>query len=307
MTEEMKIWLAKLPEIEKAKLMFQIKKEQRRNASVSEIESKVAYDLAKETNTWITDLYDLGEPFTSGNENTNALNTQEGRVYKSNNLMNAKTMGNFLNQIDLHNKYFPETAYTFKGFTGIENKSSGKPYVEPIYSQKFIKNATEATPSEIKQYMDGLGFEQTEHFRFKNKDVEIWDARPRNVLKNDKGEIFVVDAEFTDKSLASKTSAVDTRESIIAEAKKLPIGQDVNPIMKKAKKLGITSDKELINIISPKAREFRQKTAKAMFQIKKDREEMKQTPINYEEELERHNQIQIRAAKLEAEMPPFQK
>lgn len=45
--------------------------------------------------------------------------------------------------------------------------------------------------------MAALGFEKTnEDGRFKNNRYEVWDLVPRNVLVDDEGDIFVIDAEI---------------------------------------------------------------------------------------------------------------
>ena len=42
-----------------------------------------------------------------------------------------------------------------------------------------------------------LGFEKTtQDGRFRNSQYEVWDVVPRNVLVDDEGDIFVVDAEI---------------------------------------------------------------------------------------------------------------
>ena len=38
-----------------------------------ELDNKIAYEFASETNTWIDDLYSLGSRFLGGNENTLVL------------------------------------------------------------------------------------------------------------------------------------------------------------------------------------------------------------------------------------------
>jgi hypothetical protein len=159
-------------------------------------DNQIAYDYAKKTNTWIDDLYSLGKPFTSGTEHTNAFDPEKQKVYKSNNLINTQSLNNFLDKIRLHNYFFPNTAYTFEGFTGIKDTGRGKPYVEPVYSQDFIKDAEYATDKDIDGYMNKLGFEKTGDYKYKRGDVEVWDVRPRNVLKDKQGNIYVIDAEF---------------------------------------------------------------------------------------------------------------
>lgn len=169
--------------------------EQRENSKDSrEIDNKEAYNFAKETNTWIKDINTLGDTFTGGNENTNVVNVEEQKVYKSNNLMNTMSLSNFFDKVKIHNEIFPNTKYTFEGFTGFE--LNNKPYVEPVYSQDFITEAEYASENDIETYMNNLGFDKVDDSRFKNNNLEVWDLKPRNVLKDKEGNIHVIDAEF---------------------------------------------------------------------------------------------------------------
>jgi hypothetical protein len=106
-----------------------------------DIEKLTAFEIAKENNLWIDDIYSLGEPFDSGNENTVLLNESEGVVYKSNNLMNVfGSISILLDTIDVHNRIFLETSYEIVGFTGFENKNRA-PYIEVILKQLFADSA----------------------------------------------------------------------------------------------------------------------------------------------------------------------
>lgn len=194
-----------------------------------ELDNKVAYEYAQETNTWIDDLYLLGSGFIGGNENTNAVNESEQKIYKSNNLMNTLSLRNFLLKIKLHNFLFTDTHYEFVGFTGLKKIGAGRYYVEPIYKQDFIIDAEFATPEEINNYMTQLGFEQASEFKFKKGTIEVYDLRPRNVLKDKNGDIFIIDAEF--KTL---------NETVMAE-----IVHYLNPFHKESTKRKIKAIQEM--------------------------------------------------------------
>jgi len=77
------------------------------------------------------------------------------------------------------------------GFTGF-----GRGSIYPILIQDYIPNSTHPTPTEIAEYMTSLGFAQCGDARFSNGYIEVSDLHPRNVLKDDEGDFFVVDAEF---------------------------------------------------------------------------------------------------------------
>lgn len=157
---------------------------------------------AKDKGLWtpLHNLSNLGIPFLSGNENDTYLDRENAAVYKMNNLMNSKNLPELFKRIDLHNEFFPDTKYDLVGFTGFGNGSA----IYPIYKQAYIDNAEFATHEEIGSYMEALGFNKVGEAEYSNGDVTISDLRPRNVLKDTEGDIYVIDAEFKRKALAKK-------------------------------------------------------------------------------------------------------
>ena len=157
-----------------------------------EIELKEAETYAKENGLWLdmSDAMRLGEPGPSGNENDTYV-AYDNTIYKINNLINSKGIVQLLNKILLHNRYFPQTSYKLVGFTGFDGRN-----VYPILKQQYVKNATFATPEEIDSYMRGPGFEQVGEASYSNEKITISDLRPRNVMKDTDGDIYVIDAEF---------------------------------------------------------------------------------------------------------------
>lgn len=149
---------------------------------------------AKEKGLWtpLQNLPNLGTPFLSGNENDTYLDRENDAVYKMNNLMNSKSLPELFKRIDLHNEFFPDTKYDLVGFTGFGNGGA----IYPIYKQEYIDNAEFATPEEIGNYMQALGFNKTGEAEYSNGDITISDLRPRNVLKDTEGDIYVIDADF---------------------------------------------------------------------------------------------------------------
>lgn len=67
----------------------------------------------------------------------------------------------------------------------------------PILQQRLIKNACPATQVMIDTYMAALGFVKTgQEGHFTNGTYEAWDLLPRNVLVDEEGDVYVVDAEI---------------------------------------------------------------------------------------------------------------
>ena len=157
-----------------------------------ETEQRAAEQMAKSQGFWIPimDVFNLGVPGPSGNENDTYVG--EKVVYKVNNLLNSGSIVGLLHKILMHNTLFPDTAYSFYGFAGFDGRT-----IQPVIVQPRIANAHPATKIMIDTYMAALGFEKTaQEGRYRNDQYEVWDVVPRNVLADDEGDIFVVDAEI---------------------------------------------------------------------------------------------------------------
>lgn len=157
------------------------------------LERRVAEQFALENALWIpaNELTKLGEPGPSGNENDTYI--FEGTIYKVNNLLNSRgSILKLFQKILLHNLLFTETSYTFYGFTGFLGSS-----IMPIFSQNMVISSTPPTQIEISTYMAALGFDTTNKKGcYVNSMYKVWDVLPRNVLKDNEGDMFVIDAEI---------------------------------------------------------------------------------------------------------------
>jgi len=162
------------------------------NVSRFETEQRAAEQMAKSQGFWIPmmEIFNLGVPGPSGNENDTYVG--EKVIYKVNNLLNSGSITGLFRKILMHNILFPDTAYSFHGFAGFDGRT-----IQPVIVQPRIANAHPATKIQIDTYMAALGFEKTnQDGRFTNSQYEVWDLVPRNVLVDDEGDIFVIDAEI---------------------------------------------------------------------------------------------------------------
>lgn len=160
-----------------------------------EVEQRVAEQYAKDNGIWLpmSDVFDLGVPGPSGNENDTYVSNDI--IYKVNNLLNTGSILRLLDRIMWHNNLFYDTAYTLYGFTGFDGRT-----IMPVLQQQLVKDATPATSIEIETYMSAIGFtKQNDEGRFANVDYEVWDLVPRNVLRDKDGDIFIIDAEIAKK------------------------------------------------------------------------------------------------------------
>lgn len=165
------------------------------DVSQLDIEQRVAEQYAKESGIWIamSDIFDLGVPGPSGNENDTYVSNNI--IYKVNNLLNSGSILRLLDKISIHNILFPNTYYSLYGFTGFEGRS-----IMPVLQQQLVKDAVPATAIEIETYMAAIGFiKKNNEGRYANNEYEVWDLVPRNVLKDKDGDMYVIDAEIARK------------------------------------------------------------------------------------------------------------
>lgn len=171
------------------------------NVSRFEVEERVAEQYAKENGMWIpmSDIFDLGVPGPSGNENDTYVSNDI--IYKVNNLLNTGSILRLLDRVMWHNNLFYDTAYTLYGFTGFDGRT-----IMPVLQQKLVKDAVPATVVEIETYMAAIGFtKQNDKGRFANEEYAVWDLVPRNVLRDKDGDVFIIDAEIAKKTITQST------------------------------------------------------------------------------------------------------
>lgn len=77
------------------------------------------------------------------------------------------------------------------GFTGYKGRT-----IYPILAQPYIENATPAIPEEIDTYMTSLGFHKLEDWTYQYKNIVLSDLKPKNVLKDELGLLYVIDVEI---------------------------------------------------------------------------------------------------------------
>lgn len=65
-----------------------------------------------------------------------------------------------------------------------------------VLIQPYIKAEREATENEIAEYMQALGFEMDYIDEFHNKEYEIFDAVPNNVLYGIDGDLYFINTQI---------------------------------------------------------------------------------------------------------------
>ncbi len=160
-------------------------------------ESIVAEEYAISHNLWFADDSLLGMVGPAGDENNCYLSPDGLTIFKINMLTHSG--GRILpvfEKVLIHNAIFPSTRYDFVGFTNLNFARTAY----PIFKQKMVTNAHNATPTEIAEHMTALGFSEDKDSpkpsAWRCDKYLIWDLQPKNVLKKD-DRIFIIDAEIT--------------------------------------------------------------------------------------------------------------
>lgn len=227
---------------------------------IKNLESQFAFDFAIKKGIWHGDLKNLPKPIGGGgNENSLYYDENTGIIYKSNNLFNSNfSILEYLNYLLYHNRLFPNTKYNFFGFIGFSNNypsiTSAIPFIEPIVTQKYILGES-ASQDQIENSMLKIGFEKINEHTFKKDSFIVSDLRPRNVIKDSEGDIFVIDNIIKPQSKMNDGGSVAKTP---APKKDRIVGSDVNkPKSSSSAKSGssIKFSKELTNTISDKVKE----------------------------------------------------
>lgn len=154
-----------------------------------QIEELISF--ANANSLWIS-LSDLSVEFLSkGGENE--VYTGDGNiVVKLNNFEYAgDDLENFFIRISAHNKFFNNVPYHMIGFAYNSQQEFSAVLIQP-----HIQAEREATEDEITNYMEALGFEMDYIDEFHNKEYEVFDAVPNNVLYGIDHDLYFIDTQI---------------------------------------------------------------------------------------------------------------
>lgn len=162
-------------------------------AILNDLEKRCSEQWAKKNNCWIPfdQIFKLGIPGPSGSESDTYI-SEDKYVFKVNNLLHCQdSIIILLTKTMIYNELFPDSSYTLIGFTGFEGRS-----IYPVLRQEYISKSRPATQNEIDCYMAACCFEKIGDGRYVNDKYEVWDVLPKNVLKDETGDMFVIDLEI---------------------------------------------------------------------------------------------------------------
>jgi hypothetical protein len=166
--------------------------------------------------TWIDDIHTVAEKAISkGQENEVYRSLDNKHVIKVNNLSLSDAeydFDNFIDRLQSHNELFGNATYKIIGFA--EN-SLGE--VSVVLEQPFI-DGINATQREIDDYLSSVGFHKTTisdgEKGWTNGKYELWDAEPRNVLKDKNGNLYFIDTVVNSAKSGAESENLSSLEGL---------------------------------------------------------------------------------------------
>lgn len=137
-------------------------------------------------------LYDLPVIYLDKGGENEVFYDGAATVYKLNNFDYAgDDLENFFIRMSAHNNFFSNVPYQMIGFF----YNSQQEFCA-VLTQPYIKAEREATEDEISKYMKALGFEIDYIDEYHNKQYEIFDVVPNNVLYGIDGDLYFIDTQI---------------------------------------------------------------------------------------------------------------
>lgn len=142
-------------------------------------------------NLWI-DFNNLPLSYLNKGGENEVFTGDEDIVVKLNNFEYAgDDLTNFFIRMEVHNHFFCNVLYTLTGFAYNSLHEFCAVIVQP-----YVRAKREATEEEIAAYMKALGFDMDYTDEFHNKDYEIFDAVPNNVLYGIDNKLYFIDTQI---------------------------------------------------------------------------------------------------------------
>jgi hypothetical protein len=146
---------------------------------------------SKKNNLWLATLPVEDTFFARGGEAMVYLDSDKRDVIKQNDAIYYATWLEFFNSLVLHNLIFPNTAYTFLGFTISDD------ILYAILKQPYVESDAEVDIEDIRQHLEFSGFENhTRHdYRHTELGLLLEDMHDENVIVNSE-TLFFIDTVF---------------------------------------------------------------------------------------------------------------
>ncbi len=181
--------------LEQAACIARRSKEATENAEATESYKRAQTEelkkLADSNHLWI-DLSHLNITYMDKGGENEVFHDGSVSVIKLNNFEYAgEDLENFFIRIFAHNHYFSNVPYEMIGFA-----YNSKHEFCAVLTQPYIIAKREATEDEIAEYMNAIGFETDYLDEFHNKEYEIFDAVPNNVLYGIDNDLYFIDTQI---------------------------------------------------------------------------------------------------------------
>jgi hypothetical protein len=173
--------------------------------AIADEEETYLEDFAKAIDVWVDDAdTKFGNFFDKGQEQSVYIDDKDGNVTTVTKLNDGSLSANwleFLDRLALHNTYFPQTAYTLKGFGKTKEGNfvaiTEQPYIKPVPTTeaKVAEHMKERGFEPLSKYDDSIIDTVEEKRSFINKDtgVIVEDLHLKNVFQDESGNMFVID------------------------------------------------------------------------------------------------------------------
>jgi len=147
------------------------------------------YSTAK--NRWVQNPPNDNLFLTRGGEALVYLDTDHKSVIKLNDAVYYATWLEFFNSLVIHNLLFPETAYTFTGFTKKDT------ILRAVLKQPFITSDATVNLADAKKILAHNGFGNTRRNDYYNKELGLIleDMHDENIIVNS-DTLFFIDTVF---------------------------------------------------------------------------------------------------------------
>ena len=161
-----------------------------------EAESERLVNVAKENGLYMPKerIRDLGQRLSKQSRESEVyISDGAGKVYKVKDPYASAAMKPGVKPEDaiyeylVHNKYFPETAYTFEGITDDLGD------VRIVLSQDLVRSTKRASARQVAEYLAQKGLKRMDGYHFGNDEVTVTDVEGDNALIDENDKVRIID------------------------------------------------------------------------------------------------------------------
>ncbi len=161
-----------------------------------EAESERLVNVAKENGLYMPKerIRDLGQRLSKQSRESEVyISDGAGKVYKVKDPYASAAMKPGVKPEDaiyeylVHNKYFPETTYTFEGITDDLGD------VRIVLSQDLVRSTKRASARQVEEYLAQKGLKRMDGYHFGNDEVTVTDVEGDNAFIDENGKVRIID------------------------------------------------------------------------------------------------------------------